>query len=998
MPLLFPKRERFMNTYWEEDEDRLTLEEVFGKFLRPPIEFRPIPFWSLNDLLEEKEIQEQLAEMRKGGFGGGFLHARIGLRTPYLSEEWMSSLDIAIDTCTHLGLKAWLYDEDRWPSGFAGGIVPEMDESYQQKLLILTPTQEESKYRELLVEQVNLFRIDTQNYTPVDEKADATHIALIIKAPKIPWFNNNPYVDLMNPKVTDAFIASTYQPYFERYKDAIRLGVVPGIFTDEPNVAPRDFRGRSLPWTPMLPHIFKKRYGYRIEDRLPELFYDVGEYRRTRIHYWSLIGELFSINYSKRLFDWCEKHGLLYTGHYLCEEEMWKSIPRNGDVMAHYEYMHIPGYDHLGRHLLPSIGYRQVSSVAHQMNRKRVLCEIFGTSGWDTKLEDYKWMVDWNLVNGINFFNPHLVLYSLRGCRKRDYPPSLFKHQPWWKYHRVLADYIAGVSYILTLGKYLADVGVLHPMSTGWMKYAVMDHLKVVELDKAFQEFAERLMKAQVHFDFLSEGMLKKYGKIENSHLKLGEMKYSTVIIPPFIENVLPSTLKILRKFAKSGGRLIIVGSTPRYVEGEESEISIENAEIIPITQLEKVLKDLSPIEINGTGCEDVYTHLREFNGVRLCFITNLSKEAEARMQITLKGWKAVSLWDINRRSRYKVTYKRSDEDVVLNLVLEPLASTLLVEESVEYYPPLPEIKPVSEVSDWKVEILDYNALPLDFCRWSTDGKSWSEPTYVLSIQEDLEKENYEGPIYLRYEFRSDIDGTAMVAYEDSGSPDVYVNGEKVKEVPFKWIDPVYKVCEFKLKKGKNTVEIKAHFKPPKKPKTLLFVKDGMEIETIYILGDFTVDFEDKKPYISGPKKTPIPGDITSQGYPFYAGLIRYTSTFRVEEGGTYLLKVDRYNGVAMGVMVNGVYAGVAAWPPRVIDISTHIKKGVNTLTLELATSLRNLYGPHHTAGIGPSVGPTSFLELSSRRVPPTKVRWIDEYLLVPVGFEGKVVLLKEIH
>jgi len=32
-------------------------------------------------------------------------------------------------------MNAWLYDEDRWPSGFAGGRVPSQGDKYRAKAL-----------------------------------------------------------------------------------------------------------------------------------------------------------------------------------------------------------------------------------------------------------------------------------------------------------------------------------------------------------------------------------------------------------------------------------------------------------------------------------------------------------------------------------------------------------------------------------------------------------------------------------------------------------------------------------------------------------------------------------------------------------------------------------------------------------------------------------------------------------------------------------------------
>ncbi|MEM2414977.1 MAG: hypothetical protein QXM98_01580 [Thermoproteota archaeon] len=65
------------------------------------------------------------------------MHSRIGLATPYLSEEWMKCIETCVKEGEEAGVYSWLYDEDKWPSGFAGGTVPAKNEEYRAKTLIM---------------------------------------------------------------------------------------------------------------------------------------------------------------------------------------------------------------------------------------------------------------------------------------------------------------------------------------------------------------------------------------------------------------------------------------------------------------------------------------------------------------------------------------------------------------------------------------------------------------------------------------------------------------------------------------------------------------------------------------------------------------------------------------------------------------------------------------------------------------------------------------------
>lgn len=102
--------------------DKLAALQIL--FADPPAEYRCAPLWVWNDRVTKVEIDEQLADFKAKGIGGAFVHPRPGLITPYLSPEWLDLFKYAVDAGRRLGLKIWIYDENSYPSGFAGGHVP----------------------------------------------------------------------------------------------------------------------------------------------------------------------------------------------------------------------------------------------------------------------------------------------------------------------------------------------------------------------------------------------------------------------------------------------------------------------------------------------------------------------------------------------------------------------------------------------------------------------------------------------------------------------------------------------------------------------------------------------------------------------------------------------------------------------------------------------------------------------------------------------------------
>src|ERR1041385_155638 len=103
----------------------------------PSMMMRPAPLWSWNDKLEPDILRRQIREMVAQGWGGFFMHPRVGYTTHYLSDKWMEAVHACIDEARKLGVSAWIYDEDRWPSGYGGGLVAEINPAFRSRALII---------------------------------------------------------------------------------------------------------------------------------------------------------------------------------------------------------------------------------------------------------------------------------------------------------------------------------------------------------------------------------------------------------------------------------------------------------------------------------------------------------------------------------------------------------------------------------------------------------------------------------------------------------------------------------------------------------------------------------------------------------------------------------------------------------------------------------------------------------------------------------------------
>ena len=202
--------------------------------------YRPIPFWSWNDRLEPEELRRQVRKMHEAGMGGFFMHARGGLETEYMGQDWFHAIEASMDEAKKLGMHAWCYDENGWPSGFAGGELLKNPENLVHFLRFeKKPNFDASALGVYVLEGSHLRRL-------LGAEDGVSEYLCVYDC------QNPSAVDILNPRVTDAFLALTHEKYYARLGAEFGRGIS-GFFTDEPQY----FRYETA-YTPMLLTEFPK--------------------------------------------------------------------------------------------------------------------------------------------------------------------------------------------------------------------------------------------------------------------------------------------------------------------------------------------------------------------------------------------------------------------------------------------------------------------------------------------------------------------------------------------------------------------------------------------------------------------------------------------------------------------------------------------------------------------------------------------------------------------
>ncbi|MBP1667369.1 MAG: hypothetical protein H6Q23_2229, partial [Bacteroidetes bacterium] len=632
-----------------------------SEFKAPSAEYTTAPFFVWNYKITKEEIDNYMNDFKNSGSSQVFVHPRPGLITEYLSDEWFELYKYTVDKGKELGMKVWIYDENSYPSGFAGGHVPDqMPESFNQgqglamKEFETLPDTAEKYYLCLKEENGSFINITS---SVENEKGQKGKYLLFSKTfnRNSDWYGGFTYVDLLYPGVTQKFIEITMTGYKNNLGAEFGQSV-PGVFTDEPEINSPG----GIKWTPDLFDVFQDRWGYDLRTQLPSLYEEVGYWKRVRHNYTQTLLQLFIDRWAKPYYNYCEENGLKFTGHYW--EHEWPNMRPGGDNMAMYAWFQVPGVDMLFNQYNDSSvraqfgnirSIKELASAANQTGRQRKLSETYGGGAWELTFTDMKRLGDWEYALGVNLMNQHLSHITLAGARKYDYPPTFTYHEPWWKNYRYINDHYARLSMALSAGRQINDILVLEPTTSAWLYDSYVNRNPAcANIGQTFQNFITKLEKSQVEYDLGSENMIKDMGSVRGGKLIIGQCSYSTVVLPPLTENLDKATSGLIRKFVAGGGKLVAF-SLPALVDGTPDKGLTEF--FSKYSDRINIKDDLTPeviskyftspiISITVANGNNLYHHRRTLGDGQVLFLANSSLSEVLSGSLRIKGADAIEL------------------------------------------------------------------------------------------------------------------------------------------------------------------------------------------------------------------------------------------------------------------------------------------------------------------------------------------------------------------
>ncbi len=944
-------------------------ERLRRLFARPPARYAPTAFWFWNEPLDIRWLCWQAREMAAKGVRGFFIHGRSGLpREQYFAPIWWRAVRAVVEQARGAGSCAWLYDELGWPSGSAGGRVPGRGPDYQQHYLQCVPEDEAPPPDGTTIHRATL--PDGRSLSFVQRRVAG-------------------YIDSLRPAVVRAFIEEAYERYW-RLCGKNFGALIPGIFTDEPSMRCFALRTKEMAvaWSPILPEEFQRRCGYDLLDHLPSLFFDVGDCPAVRNDYYRTVAALFREAYGKQIFDWCQRHGLAYTGHYEYEGPLRLQIQCLGATMPLYRYMRMPGLDQLARWRVVHerretlVLTKQMTSVAEQTGKERTLCEAFGVGGWDFPPRELRWMADWLFLLGINLLSPHGYYSSIAGDRKRDAPPDQFWRQPWWPISKGYHNHLARLCAALSQAPAEPHVLIIHPVTSAWVDHRPQDHRGIGDREEDplglfFNHLCEAVLEAHFDFHLGDEVILAEYGKVRGRRLTVGRCTYDAVVVPP-MKNLGKATAGLLAGLVGAGGTVLRLRPTaalgwkpkegePPLVEGrQDPELASpllraprpptadENGQIAwVLRRLRRAVPRLAEVHTRPAALAPrISIRVGEVSPTaRLVFLLNGTREP-VQAAVRFAGRWSVERWVPANGQVLPVSARPAPDGraTSVSLPFAPQESYLLYLRRGWARSASPTVRSPKSVllgldGKWDVRLEQDNVLLLDRCRYRQPGKggraAWQPETPVFALRR---RHREEGAAPTAMEFRFQVAREAAVvplalAIEAPHLFRISLNGRTVptpRRASF-LLDRARKVVPLGgIGSGINTLVVEPQ-------------DAGAPLEDLYILGPFGVRGQASGWNIVAPSEQIALGDWCGQGYPFFPGPLRYRSDFHLQHF------LDKPVWLSLGevreacsIFLNGRPAADLLWPPFEVEISKLLRPGENIVEVVVYGSLRNLLGPHY--------------------------------------------------
>ena len=344
-----------------------------------------LPFLWLHGEPKER-VRKEILAIKNSGINEFCAESR-----PYESfckEQWWDDFGFILETASELGMRVWLLDDQKFPTGYANGYLERPENAHLRKRLIrevqidvVGPMKGAKLFvggrvspEEKIIKVVAYRRTgkgEELEYSSARDLTDTVcdgmaywdipdgiwRVCVVIETAPYDYKDDRLfyYIDMLNPDSCHAMIDAIYQPHYEHFSKYFG-NTFAGFFSDEPaflNVCYTYHNTLGVmfspyPWRSDLAELVEGE-SYFDKDKfmlyLPALWENLGEMTSSiRALYMDTITKQYRDNFSNMLGGWCREHGVMYIGHVI--EDMGAHT-RMGYGSGHY-FRALEGQDMAG--------------------------------------------------------------------------------------------------------------------------------------------------------------------------------------------------------------------------------------------------------------------------------------------------------------------------------------------------------------------------------------------------------------------------------------------------------------------------------------------------------------------------------------------------------------------------------------------------------------------------------------------------------------------------
>jgi hypothetical protein len=528
--------------------DMAKLEYAFDL---PPEDARPmVRWWWFGPAVTKTELARELNVMKDGGFGGVEVQPTYPLaidgqpagviNQTFLSPQFLDDLKFTAAKTKELGLRMDLTLGSGWPYG--GPMFPVTEAPGRLRIEKFTGDLPTLRTGESLIAT-----FESQKLAFI-----SSHTGMKVKRPSLGA--EGFVIDHLDPTVVAKFMNDVARKEVE----ACQPNPPYSVFCDSLEVGGEDWTGHFL-------EEFQKRRGYDLHPLLPALVSDDFPGALDIRHDWGqTLTELVSEKFIQPLRNFAKENNTKFR------------IQAYGSPSAglySYAYADLPEGEGYQWH-----GYRATryaSSASHLMGIPVCSSEaftwihspVFRATPLDIKAE-----ADLHFLQGVNQLICHGWPSTPAGVPDPGwsfYASGVFDEKnPWYIVMPDLNRYLQRVSFMMRQGQPANDVLLYLANSDAWAHFTP-GHISLSDGVGKYlgSQIVGRLLDNGYNFDFFDDGMLDRFGKVDGSTLRFGNVHYKMIVLAG-VERIPVSTMQKLEAFAKAGGLVVATRRLPSIAPG----------------------------------------------------------------------------------------------------------------------------------------------------------------------------------------------------------------------------------------------------------------------------------------------------------------------------------------------------------------------------------------------------------------------------------------------